>query len=128
LNQKTHHSSRLFEADAGSAAYVREYVRDSLETWNLRSEEAVFLANELATNAIVHAHSEFIVEMSTDDEVCRIEVLDRDTQRPKIRARNFDSSHGRGLELVNAMSRSWGIERRTAGKTVWCDISVDPAS
>jgi len=55
MDQERHHSSRLFEAKPANAAVVRKYVRESLDNLSLRSEEAVFLANELATNAIVHA-------------------------------------------------------------------------
>lgn len=55
MDQKTHHSSQSFEAEPSSASIVRQYVRESLDSLRLGSDEAVLLANELATNAIVHA-------------------------------------------------------------------------
>ena len=118
--------SRRFEAKPGSAAYVRKYVRDSLETCKVRSDEAVFLANELATNAIVHARSEFVVEVSLFDSTCRIEVVDNDPTHPREPPKNNSRPSGRGLALVKALSRSWGVEPRSTGKGVWCDIPVSP--
>jgi anti-sigma regulatory factor (Ser/Thr protein kinase) len=120
------HYSRRFEAEPGSAAYVRRYVRDSLENWKIRSDEAVFLANELATNAIVHARSEFVVEVSLVDSTCRIEVVDHDPTQPRELPKSDTTPSGRGLALVNALSRSWGVEPRDEGKGVWCDVAVSP--
>ncbi len=128
LRRETHYARRQFEAEPGSAAYVRKYVRDSLETWKVRSDEAIFLANELATNAIVHANSDFVVEVSLHDSTCRIEVVDGDPTQPREAARSNTSPSGRGLALVKALSSSWGVEPRDEGKGVWCDIAVSPGS
>ena len=124
MTPESHYSRRLFEAEPGSAAYVRKYVRDSLETWKVRSDEAVFLANELATNAIVHAKGDFAVEVSLNDTTCRIEVVDSDPGQPREPPRSSTSTSGRGLALVRAMSSSWGVESRNEGKGVWCDVAV----
>ncbi len=123
VRPETHHSRR-FEAEPSSAAGVRKYVRDSLDHWRIRSDEAVFLANELATNAIVHARSDFVVEVSLYDSTCRIEVVDHDPTQPRESVTNNSTPSGRGLSLVKALSRSWGVESRDEGKAVWCDIAV----
>ena len=126
MTPESHYSRRLFEAAPGSAAYVRKYVRDSLETWKVRSDEAVLLANELATNAIVHAKGDFAVEVSLKETTCRIEVVDSDPGQPSESPRSVTATSGRGLALVRAMSRSWGVEARVGGKGVWCDVPVRP--
>ncbi|MGO9343068.1 MAG: ATP-binding protein [Acidimicrobiales bacterium] len=124
MRPETQYSRRRFEAEPRSAAYVRKYVRDSLDNWRVRSDEAVFLANELATNAIIHARSEFVVEMSLYDSTCRIEVVDHDPNRPREAPQSNATPNGRGLALVRALSRSWGVESRDEGKGVWCDVAV----
>lgn len=124
MRLETHYSRRMFEAEPSSAAYVRKYVRDSLETWRVRSDEAVFVANELATNAIVHTHSDFVVEVSLQDSTCRIEVFDNDPTSPREMPQSRTSPSGRGLALVRALSGSWGVEPRDGGKGVWCDVAV----
>lgn len=99
-------------------------MRDSLEDWNVRSDEAVLVANELATNAIVHAGSEFMVEVSLFDHTCRIGVVDRAETRPRLHRRSRSAVHGRGMSIVDSMSHKWGVERRHTGKSVWCDVAV----
>ena len=32
--------------------------------------------------------------------------------------------HGRGLLIVNALSRQWGVDREDRAKTVWADIAL----
>jgi hypothetical protein len=98
MDQMTLHSSQLFDADPASAAIVRRYVRESLDSLCLGSDEAVLLANELATNAILHAQSEFVVEVSVRERTCRIGVVDHDQRRPdKIEEVDHDATRGRGL-------------------------------
>jgi anti-sigma regulatory factor (Ser/Thr protein kinase) len=107
---------------------VRKYVRDSLSHWCVRSDEAVLLANELATNAIVHTHGDFVVEVSVYNSTCRIGVIDRDpNRRLRVTDASPDDASGRGLALVDALSESWGVESRDEGKAVWFDVSVAPA-
>jgi anti-sigma regulatory factor (Ser/Thr protein kinase) len=127
VRQETRYSRR-FEGEPRSAAIVRKYVRESLEDCKVRSDEAVFLANELATNAIVHARSEFVVEVSLFDSTCRIEVVDSDPTHPHEPPKNNSQPSGRGLALVKALSRSWGVEPRDDGKGVWCDVAISPGS
>jgi anti-sigma regulatory factor (Ser/Thr protein kinase) len=124
MGPENHYSSRSFEADPESAAVVRGYVRDSLKTWEIDSELAVLLANELATNAILHARQDFTVEVSVFDHTCRIGVVDGDPRRPKVRHPMGNDPNGRGMALVDALSRSWGVERRSNCKAVWCDVSL----
>lgn len=126
MEHENHHSSRLFEAKPANAAVVRKYVRESLDTMCVHSDEAVFLANELATNAIVHSDGEFVVEVSISDQNCRIGVIDHAHERPRVKDVDFESPSGRGLALVEALSTSWGIEERADGKAVWCDVTVGP--
>jgi len=124
LGERARCTSRSFDANPASAAMVRNYVRDSLSPWNVSSDTAMFIANELATNAIVHAHSAFLVEVSLDERTCRIAVVDHDPEPPRMERVRQSSPHGRGLTLVNALSSSWGVETREDGKAVWCDIAV----
>ena len=126
MDQKTHRTSQLFDAEPRSAAIVRKYVRDSLDSLGLGSDEAVLLANELATNAIIHARSQFVVEVSVKESTCRIEVIDHDQRRPDKIELDHEATRGRGLVLVEALSSMWGVENRADGKVVWCDVTVAP--
>lgn len=94
----------------------------------MSSDEAVLLANELATNAIVHTGKGFVVEVSCFDSTVRIGVVDHDSGTPRVKDALPDDSSGRGLALVEALSDSWGIESRDDGKAVWCDVHASHVS
>jgi hypothetical protein len=54
-------------------------------------------------------------------------VADESNALPNERAPNPTSIGGRGLILVAAMSRTWGVRDRDGGKTVWADVAVPGA-
>lgn len=112
--------SRAFPPEAGSPARVRAYVRQVLGCWgSCRLEEAVLVASELSTNAVVHAGSSFSVVLALLDEGVRVSVRDEapfsDDSEPSV-----DTVHGLGI--VARVSSSWGIERHDQGKTVWSEL------
>jgi anti-sigma regulatory factor (Ser/Thr protein kinase) len=111
-------------ADPASVATARRFVADFLrdsggdDDWT-----AVQLISELATNAIVHAGTRFVVRVSVAAQTVRIAVTDRN---PAVRAvpRHYadDASTGRGLGMIAMMAESWGIDQRPGSKTVWCEL------
>ena len=83
---------------------------------------AQLAVSELVANAVIHAHSRVTVRVSVDGRV-RLEVSDTDP-RAIVMPRTVEPEHlgGRGLRLVADVSRSWGVQRGTRGKTVWCEV------
>jgi two-component sensor histidine kinase len=90
-------------------------------------ETAALLVSELATNAIVHAASEFAVTVvyPAPSGRVRIEVTDRDLTQPAPTRPPPHVPHGRGLFLVAALADEWGVEepRRRTGKAVWFELT-----
>ncbi|MFF3126694.1 SpoIIE family protein phosphatase [Streptomyces sp. NPDC057908] len=93
-------------------------------------DDAVLLVSELVTNAVMYAGTDI-------DVVCRlernpvtrvgvvVEVVDRHPSRG-VRG-PVDTRHGEpgfGLQLVNALSESWGVTYRRAEKRVWFRLEV----
>jgi anti-sigma regulatory factor (Ser/Thr protein kinase) len=112
--------------EPSSVAGARRFAREVLEgvgagedTWLV-----VQIVSELATNAVVHAGTAFVLNIAYDDASIRISVTDR---RPLARAvvRRFSSetTTGRGLRLIQTLGRSWGVDQTASAKTVWCEIS-----
>jgi anti-sigma regulatory factor (Ser/Thr protein kinase) len=83
---------------------------------------AQLLASELATNAIIHAHSGFEVVASESHGVVHVEVSDESDIRLPQRAPKPLGVHGRGLYLLQELSTSWGVTYHRPGKTVWFDL------
>lgn len=117
------HTSQRFEPLVVSAVDVRRFVRSTLAEWQVSDELVSFLANELATNAILHARTPFEVRMARDDDTCRIEVTDSNPRMPVLEPVPLDASSGHGLMVMHRTALSWGVDRSPEGKTVWCVVA-----
>ena len=45
-------------------------------------------------------------------------------RRPALRALEDDSTDGRGLAIVSALSKRWGVERDNEGQCVWAELGA----
>jgi hypothetical protein len=52
----------------------------------------------------------------------RIEVTDLGVDRPQRWAR--DETTGRGLPIIEALGRAWGVIDLGSAKTVWCELAL----
>ena len=106
---------------------ARRFVADRLAAAELGhlAETASLIVSELATNAIRHAQSPFRVTMVRNDSRLMLEVHDDSSTRVVEReGAPFDMS-GRGLHLVGALSRDWGVTAHArGGKSVWAELDV----
>jgi anti-sigma regulatory factor (Ser/Thr protein kinase) len=88
------------------------------------SGDAQLVVSELATNAVIHAGTPFSVSISCNGSAIRISVHDWNPTPPMMRnARPLDRS-GRGLRLVDAVARDWGVKPAPDGKTVWAELPL----
>ena len=92
-------------------------------------DSANLMVSELATNALVHASSGFIVSIDRSDAAVTISVTDRGDGTPAIQSPSSSEPHGRGLRIVEALSDDWGITSTAGtGKTVWFRMSLRSTS
>ncbi|GAA2247063.1 hypothetical protein GCM10010145_12720 [Streptomyces ruber] len=131
---RSSHRTAAFDLSAtpSSVAAARRTVRVLLEAWGVdddTGDNAVLVVSELVTNALTHTGSVRIVcRLSWTGRRLRVEVEDQNGggPLPLRREPGDDDQHGRGLLLVGALSRDWGV-RDTAcgsGRVVW----AEPAS
>lgn len=124
------HSTREYRFEAGAVpdlAAMRGWLRRVLNGASPDGvQDVLLLATELVTNALDHAHGVLAlrVRYRARRSPVRLEV---DDPRPDLGLRLGGSSpadsRGRGLLLVDAISRRWGVVTHgTAGKTVWADV------
>jgi anti-sigma regulatory factor (Ser/Thr protein kinase) len=111
----------------GAARKARRWVKRELaEGAHTRFTDAAVLGvSELVTNAVLHVHSPIVVRLVDDDDRLRVEVYD-DSPRPPAGHPTFvpDGLHapstiGRGLQIVDSISHSWGVSYETIGKCIW---------
>ena len=54
-----------------------------------------------------------------------IEVWDTSLEPPYFNTPKTDAEHGRGLQLVDALSVRWGFYyARIGGKVIWCELGL----
>lgn len=129
-------------AAVGSAAGVaRAFVRQRLTDLKLPGlvEDSALVMSELVTNAVratglsepgvrlhdVREEHLIDVQLRVIDSSLFVEVWDRSPQAPVKQQADDESENGRGLVLVEALTRRWGVYRPAAGgKVVWAELSL----
>jgi anti-sigma regulatory factor (Ser/Thr protein kinase) len=114
-------------AELRTVGEARRFLRGMLQQWNVDAYDfgAPQILTELATNAALHAHTEYTVVLTLEPEWLLVEVTDSSPALPQQRHYRPDSTTGRGLGLVEALSGSWGVEPSKSGKTVWARVAPD---
>jgi anti-sigma regulatory factor (Ser/Thr protein kinase) len=118
-------ADRTFDGAAGSVSAARHFVSAILEEEGAADAvwTAVQVVSELATNAVVHAATTFTVTVVVDNGLVRVAVTDAKPLAAATQRYFSDyTTTGRGLRLVERMSRSWGVDTSQTSKTVWCEI------
>jgi anti-sigma regulatory factor (Ser/Thr protein kinase) len=119
------HDEAVFTPDLHSPRAARSFVRRALDASGVSADLAVLLISELATNAVLHARTDFVVSVDIDERSVRVEVHDANERPPVIGHTPAEATSGRGLHLVQSLSSSWGVEGRPEGKTVWFEVPTD---
>jgi anti-sigma regulatory factor (Ser/Thr protein kinase) len=116
---------------ADSAALARRFVCTTLEEWGCSelADSASLVTSELVTNALKHAQSTVDVTMSfTPETSLWIEVHDQGVGQIQRRDADADATAGRGLEIVEKLSRTWGAVTDAEGKSVWVEMPPGSSS
>jgi anti-anti-sigma regulatory factor/anti-sigma regulatory factor (Ser/Thr protein kinase) len=111
-------------------AAARLYVRDVLEYWRLALpgddviDRAELLADELVTNAVVHARTSLRLRLELHGDLLHIAVHDASPRLLRLVPDDPLGVAGRGLGVVERLSTASGVQRRPDGKVVWCTVRL----
>jgi anti-sigma regulatory factor (Ser/Thr protein kinase) len=111
-----------------SVHMARFYIRAALAHHELGDyiKDAETVSSELVTNAIMHAGGpKFGLEVMhlADFGAVAIIVTDPSPDPPIKRDPAGSSEHGRGLNIVEALSASWGWRTEDSGKAVYAILA-----
>jgi DNA-binding NarL/FixJ family response regulator len=124
--------STVLACDPRSAREAREFTRRTLQQWGLDGmlDDALIVVSELINNAITHACSESELRLAVSPAALWVEVTDRGSGTPDPLPASDTRPHGRGLELVGALTASWGVRPAGdgRGKLVWAEMLRQPAT
>jgi two-component sensor histidine kinase len=133
--------STVFAAIPKAAGDARAFTTLVLDGWDLSHlvETTELLVSELITNAVKHAGGVMdppddlsglnippvILSVSRFDALL-VQVWDVSSAPVVRRSTANDDVDGRGLDLVDALSKEWGCDvLETGGKVVWFAIDLD---
>jgi serine phosphatase RsbU (regulator of sigma subunit)/anti-sigma regulatory factor (Ser/Thr protein kinase) len=89
--------------------------------------DAELVVSELVTNAQFHASPPVVVQVFVGAGAVRIAVADGTRLSPVRGLAGSGAMTGRGIALVEAVSRQWGVEQIGGGKVVWAELVGDTA-
>jgi anti-anti-sigma factor len=133
---------RLSPSPAAPAT-ARRFVRETCQTWRLLLddqeddaaagaaagelvERAELVASELVTNALIHARTDVWLRLSLRGERLHLGVHDGGRRLLRLVGGGPEAEAGRGLLLVERVSRAWGVYRPPeGGKVVWCVLGPE---
>src|SRR4051812_22065663 len=122
------HAGRTFSSDMSSPARVRRFVRRALmsELPADRLQTAVLLASELATNAILHARTDFDLRLCLTGRMLQVAVTDGSSRPPSPVVVDANATSGRGLRLLVLRPPRGGPETPGPGRGVWFELPLSP--
>jgi CheY-like chemotaxis protein/anti-sigma regulatory factor (Ser/Thr protein kinase) len=109
-----------------SASVARRFVETTLHEWECSGplDDAVLVASELVTNAVLHAGTACTLTLRLSEGVLRIEVCDNGEGSPELRSQPLSEPGGQGLRIVSALASAWGIDPHPPGKSVWAELTA----
>jgi len=86
--------------------------------------DAALVTSELVTNAVVHGRPPIELRLRLEGAEVLVEVRDRAMYQPRKLRPDETDEHGRGLQIVSAISTRWGTRPTEHGKAVWCVLNT----
>jgi PAS domain S-box-containing protein len=119
--------SQRLEPTGSAVADARHLVLDYLRGRDLPAHllaDAVLATSELVTNAVLHGRPPVDLRLRVEGADVLVEVRDQATYQPRKLRPDEEDEHGRGLQIVAALSTRWGTRATEDGKAVWCMLSA----
>jgi Histidine kinase-like ATPase domain len=121
----------VLETGPTSPGRARRLIREHAAAWSLPAEVAEQLelvGSELVTNAALHARTPLTLVLEPRRDGVRISVQDGSQAPVAQRHYQPDALTGRGLAVVAALSRAWGVQPTADGKVIWAELGLDGAA
>ena len=83
------------------------------------SDDVALLVSEMVTNAVRYATAPVALEIEADGTSVLVAVADGSPVPPVVRPADDQTEGGRGMLLVELLSREHGVRLEGLGKTVW---------
>jgi two-component sensor histidine kinase len=124
-------AEQRFPCDPTVPARARDWLRATLPTALSRATadpdllgDAEVVVSELTTNAMRARCTTTTVGWEVDGASVVVSVSDDADGWPLPVTAAADDQQGRGLQIVGALARQWGVHREHHGKRTWARLNV----
>ncbi len=132
---------RVFLPAPQSVPAVRRFVTAVLQTWDEEHQlsragqgdaegviaDTLLACSEMATNAVLHARSPFLLSLNRSANGVLVAVEDAAGGSARRQASPPTALGGRGLAIVQSVADRWGCEPLADGKVVWAEVASHPS-
>lgn len=118
---------QVLAADPSCVRRARLLVRqacDDVGAGTDTCDTVVLLTSEAVTNVVRHACGPARLVVRAVPGAVRVEVGDDSPRRPRPAEGGTGDLGGRGLGIVGALARAWGVVDAPRGKTVWFEVAL----
>ncbi|MEW2428016.1 ATP-binding protein [Micromonospora sp. NPDC047644] len=112
----------------GAARQARELVTAGCERWGMPTlaDPACIAITEMVNNVVAHARTPMTVRLAPRETTLHLAVRDYSPRQPTFAGLSPpDRAGGRGLLLIDTVTRRWGSTAVPDGKVVWCVLHPD---
>jgi anti-sigma regulatory factor (Ser/Thr protein kinase) len=113
---------RSFVGASTSIGQARNFAVEAADSDGPSTQVLQLVVSELATNAVLHAQSDFTVRVEQKGDAVTVTVCDGSTMPPVRKYYGPRAVTGRGIGIVEALVTRWGVTRRADGKCVWIEM------
>lgn len=126
-------AQEVFPHREESVARAREWTGRRLAEWHVPQElreDARLCVSEAATNVLVHTEKSDLtlcLDLNHNEGLLHIHIGDAEPGKaPTPKSPSLESSSGRGLLLVEELTREWSVMYSDTQKTITCTFDVHP--
>ncbi|RAO03456.1 hypothetical protein GAR06_06051 [Micromonospora saelicesensis] len=112
----------------GAARQARELVTTGCERWGMPTltDPACIAITEMVNNVVAHARTPMTVRLAPQETTLHLAVRDHSPRQPTFAGISPPNrAGGRGLLLIDTVTRRWGSSAVPDGKVVWCVLHPD---
>jgi anti-sigma regulatory factor (Ser/Thr protein kinase) len=126
----TNSAEQRFSCDPTLPSRARDWVRATLpRALPAGADRSVLsdveiVVSELTTNALRARCVSSTVRWDVDGSAVTVSVVDDGAGWPRVVSAAPEAHHGRGLQIVGALARKWGVSSETRGKRTWAQLAL----
>jgi hypothetical protein len=89
-------------------------------------DDVALAMTEMVSNSLKYGSGPVLVDLAAEGNLLRLDVGDCSEDMPRQPTPGSTPYGGRGLQLLDGLTSSWGVRLRPqGGKTVWCEFTGD---